>query len=334
MFKLNMERKMVGINYELLSKVWKLVKSGVGGEAEAAKNRAERIVKPFGYTLADIPSLLLEKDKPPPFTQSGFAFYDINNKEHMREFHAKRKAEDKVWINQHKQEIEEILAKYGSIKAVFEPTREEIALKKAGAPFYKKKTYKDGRYEESWDGKGMYDTWPERCMQAIKDALPQPKTIPEAIKEYRFWRNLMHEREIIYRFEFPGSGGEGNFISGECFKRECFVEDLIRKHLSAQTHEEIITRIKFLIEIQDFGYEELESIERDVTFQQKKYASFNLNNYKNETNPVFKSASQRRKEVEELLKSLQGKSVSLRSIAKQVGVSPATVLNIKRRLGI
>ncbi|GAN61535.1 hypothetical protein ACI01nite_26640 [Acetobacter cibinongensis] len=73
------------LNLDLLAKIWALAEQGNAGEQAAAQNRAEALVKPHGYTLTDVPDLLLTEgylDDDPQPSAGGFTFYDISNPAH------------------------------------------------------------------------------------------------------------------------------------------------------------------------------------------------------------------------------------------------------------
>ncbi|MFL5265951.1 MAG: Lrp/AsnC family transcriptional regulator, partial [Stellaceae bacterium] len=82
-----------------MAKVWALTESSIPGEAEAARQRAEVILKRAGKTLADAPELLRRKLNAIP--EPAFVFYDMDDprqaaayKEHRRQKHA-------AWVREH-----------------------------------------------------------------------------------------------------------------------------------------------------------------------------------------------------------------------------------------
>jgi hypothetical protein len=87
-------------------------------------------IKLHGYTLADVPDLLLTEgyldDEPQP-SAGGFTFYDMSNPAHQRAY---AKAEEKkraAWRMANRAKMDEVLARYGSEKAVFAATAVEQA---------------------------------------------------------------------------------------------------------------------------------------------------------------------------------------------------------------
>ncbi|GBQ07421.1 hypothetical protein [Acetobacter cerevisiae] len=118
------------LHLDRLAKIWALAERGDAGEQAAARNRAEALVKPHGYTVADVPDLLLTEgyldDEPQP-SAGGFTFYDMSNPAHQRVY---AKAEEKkraAWRMANRAKTDEVLARYGSEEAVFAHTAEEKA---------------------------------------------------------------------------------------------------------------------------------------------------------------------------------------------------------------
>jgi hypothetical protein len=67
---------------EKLRKVWAMRSSERKGEVLAAENRAEHIVKAFGYALADVEGLLRAADaaQPAPQGRAGFRSYNMDER--------------------------------------------------------------------------------------------------------------------------------------------------------------------------------------------------------------------------------------------------------------
>lgn len=225
------------LNLDLLNKVWVLAEQGAEGERDAARNRAEALVKPHGYTLADVPDLLLTEgyldDEPQP-SAGGFTFYDMSNPAHQRAY---AKAEEKkraAWRMANRAKIDEVLARYGSEEAVFAATAEEQAYDAVIKPFHKKG--KAGQCD-TWDGEHFSPTAKVRA--ALATVKPWPDTIPDAIAEYEYWEKLYDDRNIA------DSNGQYEYLSQGADFRRWALGDLINKEIEARDLSDVIIRLRF-----------------------------------------------------------------------------------------
>ncbi len=225
------------LNLDLLNKVWVLAEQGAEGERDAARNRAEALVKPHGYTLADVPDLLLTEgyldDEPQP-SAGGFTFYDMSNPAHQRAY---AKAEEKkraAWRMANRAKIDEVLARYGSEEAVFAATAEEQAYDAVIKPFHKA----GGPDKcDTWDGEHFSPTL--RVRAALATVKPWPDTIPDAIAEYEYWEKLYDDRNIA-----DGNGQHEYLSQGADFRRWA-LGDLINKEIEARDLSDVIIRLRF-----------------------------------------------------------------------------------------
>ncbi|MCP1256891.1 Lrp/AsnC family transcriptional regulator [Acetobacter cerevisiae] len=220
-----------------LAKIWALAERGDAGERDAARNRAEALVKPHGYTLADVPDLLLTEgyldDEPQP-SAGGFTFYDMSNPAHQRAY---AKAEEKkraAWRMANRAKMEEVLARYGSEEAVFAHTAEEQAYDSAIKPFHKKG--KAGQCD-TWDGEHFSPSM--RVRAALATVKPWPDTIPDAIAEYEYWEKLYDDRNIA------DSNSQYNYLGQGADFRHWALGDLINKEIEARDLSDVIIRLRF-----------------------------------------------------------------------------------------
>lgn len=348
------------LNLDRLAKIWALAERGDAGEQAAARNRAEALVKQHGYTLADVPDLLLTEgyldDEPQP-SAGGFTFYDMSNPAHQRAY---AKAEEKkraAWRMANRAKMDEVLARYGSEEAVFAPTAEEQAYDAVIKPFHKKG--KAGQCD-TWDGEHFSPS--VRVRAALGTVKPWPDTIPDAIAEYDYWEKLYDDRNIAdsnNQYDYLGQGAD--------FRRWA-LGDLINKEIEARDLSDVIIRLRFQ-EASQGVYNDSAIILRDLerlhaaeNSQRPDPASGNIPpdrgspatsdgeagapenratseaaDMGNNERPdaalpppfILNTASKRRAEVERILSTPEGARMSLRQVAGMAGVSPTTVMKAR-----
>lgn len=308
-----------GLNLERLAKVWALVEGGRDGEAEAARTRAAAMVEPFGYVIEDIPDLLAEGgvgDGAPQPGPGGFTFYNMGNPAHMRAYARERVATRRRWMRDNADRIAEVIARYGSDEAVFAPTPEEVALGAAVAPFRDPET--DGK-PQTFDGTDYRPT--PRLIEAMGKAVPWPDTIPDALAEYGAWEALLSDRNIA------DGNAQGEYLGYGADFRRTHLGDMVEKLIPARNLSDVIVRLRFQVDSQGTYHDtqavlaDLEQLQAAETQNMENPPPFNLN-----------TTSQRRAEVERILATPEGRKLTLRAVASKAGVSPATVLNIRRRM--
>ncbi|BAU37865.1 hypothetical protein APT_00783 [Acetobacter pasteurianus NBRC 101655] len=355
------------LNLDLLNKVWALAEQGTEGERDAARHRAEALVKPHGYTLADVPDLLLTEgyldDEPAP-SVGGFTFYDMSNPAHQRAYAEAERKKQAAWRMANRAKIDEVLARYGSEEAVFAYTAEEKAYDAAIKPFHKKG--KAGQCD-TWDGEEFSAT--AKLRAALATAKPWPDNIPDAIAEYEYWEKLYDDRNIA------DSNGQWDYLTQGADFRHRALGDLINKELEARNLSDVIVRLRFQ-EASQGVYDDSTSILRDLerlngaeNSQRLKSTSGDIPPDRgspitsgdvpdsgkgdpenratsdspymgNKTRPNsatsppsnLDTATKRRAEVERILETAEGMRMPLRAVAQRVGVSPTTVGNIKRQM--
>lgn len=332
------------LNLDLLNKVWVLAEQGAEGERDAARNRAEALVKPHGYTLADVPDLLLTEgyldDEPEP-SAGGFTFYDMSNPAHQRAYARAERKKQAAWRMANRAKIDEVLTRYGSEEAVFAHTAEEKAYDAAIKPFHKKG--KAGQCD-TWDGEHFSPTAKVRA--ALATVKPWPDTIPDAIAEYEYWKKLYDDRNIA------DGNNQYNYLSQGADFRYWALGDLINKEIEARSILDVIIRLRFQ-EASQGTYNDSDAILRDLerlhaaeNSQKLDPASGDISpargspaisteslgapEYHRATPPsILNTASKRRAEVVRILNTPEGARMSLRQVAGMAGVSPSTVMKIK-----
>lgn len=346
---------MPKLDLEKLAKVWSLAQRGIGGEASNALSIAKDMVERHGFAVGDIPDLLAASEQD-PFEEM---MRDMNRRaeearkqakaEAMRKAEEKRKqqeakkaARDKetAWRRSHKKQVDEIIKRYGGYDKVFKNTPDEQKLVDAVAPWYsrvERPEYGPGHYSEYWDGKGSHEKWTPRSLSALRKAIPLPSTINDALIEYKKWETLLAERTMVARYKRKGEVE----LSDPVRERRWIVSDLVAWELPANSISDLLLRVQFQIDRDWNDHKEQEAVMRDLVRIQALHKTEldtamkeikRGHQAKSARRRPAKTASQRRVQVEELLASDEAVGMTLRQIAERVGVSPATVLNIKRRM--
>lgn len=351
---------MTSLNIDLLRKVWTLVERGEGGEAIAALHRAEAMVKAHGYTLSDIHDLLRDSHRESTSRRSGFDDEWMRQARSRADAHAekekeearRRKAEEKkkrdearkaerdaetAWRRAHRAQVQAIIKRCGTYDDVFKNTPDEQRLEDAVAGWYVRRETPEGgagSYTEEWDGAGPYGTWTPRVLAALRQALPLPITIPEAIAEYKKWMELDDERRIVRRYKEKYTS-EFSEIRETAWRWARIASDMACWELPAQNMQDLMQRVQFQNERECQDYRANEAILHDLARIQNIHQK-ELKEARKEVAPKrrkrAKTARDRRAEVERILSTPEGTSMPLRQIADLVGVSPATVLNVKRKI--
>ncbi|WP_278368553.1 Lrp/AsnC family transcriptional regulator [Acetobacter orientalis] len=225
------------LNLDLLAKIWVLAERTTTGEQAAARNRAEALVRPHGYTLADVPDLLLTEgyldDEPQP-SASGFTFYDMSNPAHQRAYARSEEKKRAAWRMANRAKMEEVLARYGSEEAVFASTAEEQAYDAVIEPF--RKAGGPGKCD-TWDGEHFSPSI--RVRAALASVKPWPDTIPDAIAEYEYWEKLYDDRNIV------DSNNQYDYLRQGADFRRWALGDLINKEIEARNISDVIIRLRF-----------------------------------------------------------------------------------------
>jgi DNA-binding CsgD family transcriptional regulator len=220
-----------------------------------------------------------------------------------------------------------VIAKYGSESAALELDERERALDVALMPLIRRVMRQDATrsYElTTLDGWHAYDKEdpPEQVAAAIKAAWPFPETVPAAKAEADYWSERSRERRAIW------DDMADSPFSLPCDARRRLVDDALQTGLRAQSLADVVIRQRVIVEAVSLpGHNELTAVLADLE---------RLSEQENATAPFHNghpaSATARRAEVVRLLSSLDTSGLSDREIARQVGVSPMTVGNIRRRM--
>jgi len=174
---------MASLDLDRLWKIWMLAIGASEGESIAACARAEAMVRPFGYALADIPALLAAHHARAPDIDIASIVPRELGRRAQRQAAAKAEAEraaaqqrarpappprqppperparpanppqpreqathpapDQPWRDRHGADVEAIIRRHGGMARVFEKTPEELALFNAVLPWHEISTSRD-----------------------------------------------------------------------------------------------------------------------------------------------------------------------------------------------
>lgn len=326
------------LDLERLRKIWTLVeRGGSAGERAAAKDRACAIAGRHGYVLEDIP-----------------VFLAGGNVHEAREVRERQQREKET----QRQEAEETLAKKAALKAHRQALRDqanEITGRYEGRLFHvmpDEHILVEAVQSYALPGwRAGYD-WSSSALEALRSALPFPKTIDNALAELNHWTTLREDRQFVRR-AYRQASQDGDVMPEAVLKRMVILADLVQFELPINTIDDLMKRVSFQMDTRK-GRQmseaiNLEAILRDLAAVRQTHISETeeLKTHISETEapespdpvqttcppkPRHNMATGRRKEIEAILASPDGQKMTLREITSLVGVSPSTVLNIRRRM--
>ncbi len=316
------------LDLERLRKIWTLVeRGGSAGERAAAKDRACAIAGRHGYVLEDIPVLLAG-----------------GNVHKAREVRKRWQREKET----QRQEAEEALAKKAALKAHRQALRDqanEITGRYEGRLFHAmpdEHMLVEAVQSYALPGWRAGYEWSSSALEALRSALPFPKTIDNALAELNHWTTLREDRQFVRR-AYRQASQDGDVMPEAVLKRMVILADLVQFELPINTIDDLMKRVSFQMDTRK-GRQMSEAINLEAIL--RDLAAIRLTHI-SETEapespdpvqttcppkPRHNTATGRRKEIEAILASSDSQKMTLREIASLVGVSPATVLNIRRRM--
>ncbi|MFT8519623.1 hypothetical protein [Acetobacter syzygii] len=316
------------LDLERLRKIWALVeRGGSAGECAAAKDRACAIAGRHGYVLEDIPVLL--------------AGGNVHKAREIRERQQREKETQR-------QEAEEALAKKAALKAHRQALRDqanEITGRYEGRLFHAmpdEHILVEAVQSYALPGWRAGYEWSSSALEALRSALPFPKTIDDALAELNHWTTLREDRQFVRR-AYRQASQDGDVMPEAVLKRMVILADLVQFELPINTIDDLMKRVSFQMDTgkgrQMSEATNLEAILRDLAAVRQIH--IRETEAPESPDPVqttcppkprHNTATGRRKEIEAILASPESQKMTLREIASRVGVSPATVLNIRRRM--
>ncbi|AGT08123.1 helix-turn-helix domain-containing protein [Paracoccus aminophilus] len=306
---MNAHAKASKLDTEKLLKLRALMERGATeGERAAARSRAEVLAAKAGLTLSAALSTLDATPAPQP--SSFFAGFDdwMEAKEPgYKAREAVRRAEKEA---KRRARCKELLALYGSVDAVFEPTPLEAALRDALEPLmdpantlwgYRGFSFRAGPTPEMW--------------VAMRAAVSMPSTVQEAWAAYQAKEELIEHR-IAFSPDYTSWQWEDAWSSA--------LEHLL-DNLRDPSVEGISARLKWLEHRANHEMVPDPDQERAlVASLQADFAAFVQSGQSAPQRPADRRAT-----VLDLLRA--GLALSDREIARRAGVSPQTVGNIRKR---
>jgi len=329
------------LNLEKLRKVAAMMDSPAEGERAAAMERTRAMLSAAGKSFRDLPDLLGSKPAPAT-TRTPSSAGDGDGEVFTFDFGEAMEAKHPGWKAERAREqvekackraayLKSVIAKYGTKKAAQADDERQRAVERAAAPMLRKvmKKYGNGTFEtmtlDGWSGFIMDGPVPEHVAAAIKSALPFPRTIPEAKREYDYWRERSAELEVLY-----GDMLRDEYLSLACGVRHDLVRKALETELRAASLDDVRIRQRHLV---DSEWSD-EKIEAAVMADLDHLAGQPPSQATPVQNGHLPTASARRAEVIRLLSTLDTKDLSDREIARRVGVSPQTVGNLRRRITV
>ena len=319
------------LDTEKFRKVHRLITAGAtAGERGAAKARLEAMAKAAGITL-DV--ALSSLDKPSTLEPTNFfAGFDdwMEKKEpgHKARETAKRAARN----GREAFRRAEVLAAYGSERALFARNPEEAALEAAIVPLatWRYWTDDDGvehRYAEMLDGKkpvcgiwGHADITPA-IREAVTGAYPWPSNLDAALLEVKVWEQLRLDRGL-----FCQPGEWPHYAEVEC--RISLLEHELNAGRPAASWADVQARFDW--KRYEFERQWIEPTVRDDPFLDRLEGDIaDLAGVAQSAQFRHRTSADKRAAVLAMLE--EAPDLADREIARRVGVSPQTVGTWRRK---
>ena len=300
------------LDIEKLRKVRALMDGAkTDGERQAAKKKAEALAARAGLSLNDALSKLDSPTPPQPGNMfAGFADWMEAREPGWKAEQARRRADREA---ERLARCKELLAEYGSKKAVFAPTDLETRLRRALAPL-----------RDTWCGMDSFQDWisgnPTPAMwDAIQSAAPLPDTLQGIWAEHAAWVKLTADRTaFVPEYDPPA----------HIRARQAALERYMDR-TPAPTVEGMRVRLAWLAHLNARG------VERNVQDDEILIATLRADleaiaaGMQPPAGCSLQSPAQRRAAVLDLLATAP--DLSDREIARRVGCSPQTVGNLRRK---
>ena len=297
------------LDMEKLRKIRALMQGGkTEGERQAAKGKAESLAARAGLSLKDALCKLDAASQPQPGNMfAGFDDWMEAKEPGYKAEQARRRADREA---KRLARCRELLAEYGSEKAVFAPTDLEKRLRRALAPL-----------REGGDSfKGWIAGNPTPAMwQAIQAASPLPDTLQGIWAEHAAWEKLVSDRITFEPYYDPPPHVRA---------RQAALESHMDR-TPAPTIEGMRARFAWMAHLNDRGF--TRGIEDDAALLATMRADFEAiaAAMQPPAGNEPQRPAQRRAAVLELLATAPG--LSDREIARRIGCSAQTVGNLRRK---
>lgn len=308
---------MTNLDTVKFRKVHALIEGGATeGERAAARIHAGKLAARAGMTFEQAVSSL-DKTETTTFTDFFRAdpFFKAQADERARKDAIKR---------------EQVLKRYGSVQAVFEPTAWELALREAIAPMAVLMPYAcvsgvQRKYTAVLDGEmtGDFMKGTARAKAAIWGAIPIPSNLDDALAEIKIWNQLRWDRGLFCAY-------------GEC-RPEAEVE--IRTHLiesflntePVKGWQDMESRFAWIL--YEWQSQWLDPTEREDPVMDRIEADFRLLRQLHEQRTVQTGRRTNAEKRADVLSMLDDHpDLSDREISRRVGVSPQTVNTWRKKV--
>ena len=319
------------LDIEKFRKVYALMTGGAtAGERNTAKTSAEKMAQRAGMTLQQ--AISASQDIKVQASKGFFEGFDDWMEEKQPGYKAQKAREQTARDIRDNARRAEVLTAYSSEADLFIRNEQERLLEVAIAPLVSSWSYwtdKDGteyRYAEMLDGKSAHywslkDITPA-IREAVTNAYPWPSNLDAALTEVQAWDRLRWDRGLF-------SGGEWNhYAEVEC--RVSLLEHALEQGQPAASWEDIQARFNW--KRYEFERQWIDPTERDDAFMDRIEADIKILHQQQCNAPVqtgHTTTSARRNAVLSILDSRP--ELSDRKIARQAGVSPQTVGNLRKK---
>lgn len=253
-----------------LRKIHAMTASPNAHEAAVAWGKVDAILAAEGKTRRALKGLLGTAEKPADPTRGGgfnpFAGFTDAMEKQEPGYRARMAREAAERRQREKDELADLLRRYGSMQALEADNAMQAAVEAAAAPFKGKVKHQfaNGVFDvDGLDGwyEGLFvDRAPERVKAAIARALPLPATVTDAKAEHDAWEARDRELGLAH-------GGLGDVhLSLACRVRQEMVWKLFKADLRSRTLEEVLLRQRYLLDssmglgIEEAVLEDLEAL--------------------------------------------------------------------------
>lgn len=319
------------LDIEKFRKVHALMIGGATeGERTAAKTSAEKMARRAGMTLQQ--AISASQGIKVQASKGFFEGFDDWMEEKKPGYKAQKAREQTARDIRDNARRTEVLSVYGSEAALFARNEQELLLEVAIMPLvssWNRWTDKDGteyRYAEMIDGKsahywGFKDITPS-IREAVTNAYPWPSNLDTVLKEVQAWDRLRWDRGLF-------SGGEySHYAEVEC--RISLLEHALEQGQPAASWDDIQARFNW--KRYEFERQWIDLTGREDAFMDRLEDDMKALHQLYGNPPVqtgHTTTSARRNAVLSIL-DIQPE-LSDREIARQTGVSPQTVGNLRKK---
>ncbi|PEN22646.1 hypothetical protein CRM93_12885, partial [Acetobacter fabarum] len=149
-----------------------------------------------------------------------------------------------------RQEAEEALAKKAALKAHRQALRDqanEITGRYEGRLFHvmpDEHTLVEAVQSYALSGWRAGYHWSSSALEALRSALPLPKTLDDALAELNHWTTLRDDRQFVRR-AYRQASQDGDVMPEAVLKRMVILADLVQFELPINTIDDLMKRVSF-----------------------------------------------------------------------------------------